>query len=122
MFRLSTGNLSEDCSQAGPEHGTIERGEFTGGQLIAQLENFRGLEAAQRDEADPHLLLTGLGGRFLVRAGRGKLFLYNARVTVEPYAELTAQERRTFAETLERSPKLKSDSPAADDCAPRRSE
>lgn len=114
MFRLSTVNLSEDYAHAGAEHGTVERGELTREQLIALLENFRGLATAQNEDADPHLLLTSTVGRFLVRAGRGKLFLYNARVTVEPYAELSPEEIVTQLErdniTLAPFPHLAADS------------
>ncbi len=92
MYRVSTVNLSADATQADVAFGTAELGELPPGDVIALLERFRGLDVIQNQEVDPHVVLIGRSGKFHVRTGQGKLFLYNARATIEPYAELTAPE------------------------------
>ncbi len=92
MYQVSTVNLSPDATQADAAFGTDERGELAAGELIALLERFRDLASAQNQEVDPHIVITGRSGKFHVRTGQGKLYLYNARATIEPYAELTAPE------------------------------
>ena len=46
----------------------------------------------QNHHAEPHLVINGRSGRVIVRTGQGKRYLYNARETIEPYAELSAEE------------------------------
>jgi hypothetical protein len=92
MFRVSTVNLSPDGRRFDPQAGTIDLGELPADQLVDLLERFRGIDPVENTEAEPHITATGRAGKFLVRTGRGKLFLYNARDSIEPYAELTADE------------------------------
>lgn len=92
MYQVSTFNLSRDARQAAPAFGAVDLGAIAAPDLLALLERFRGLDAAQNQLAEPHLVITGHSGKFHVRTGQGKLFLYNARDTVEPYAELTPPE------------------------------
>ncbi len=92
MYQVSTVNLSPDAGQADVSFGATDGRELDANELIALLERFAALDAAQNQTADPHIVVTGRAGKFHVRTGQGKLFLYNARATVEPYAELTAPE------------------------------
>lgn len=92
MYPVSTVNLSPDCTRADTSFGTVDLGMMSAEQLKALLERFQQLEGVRIVQAEPHLILTGRSGKFHVRTGQGKLFLYNARATVEPYAELTASE------------------------------
>jgi hypothetical protein len=46
----------------------------------------------QNAAADPHLTIQSPSGKYHVRTGQGKLYLYNARSAVEAYAELGAGE------------------------------
>ncbi len=92
MYQVSTVNLSRDARQADPAFGAIDLDAIQADDLLALLEQFRGLDAAQNQLADPYVVISGRSGKFHVRTGQGKLFLYNARDTVEPYAELTAPE------------------------------
>src|ERR1041385_9063681 len=91
-FRVSTIHLAPDAASADPTQGTIELGEISADALLALLERLRTLEEANVVDAEPHLVVTGRAGRFIVRAGRQKLFLYDARDHVQPYAELSAPE------------------------------
>lgn len=92
MYQVSTVNLSRDGRHADPAFGNKDVGVIPPDDLLALLAQFRGLDAAQNQAADPYLVITGRSGKFHVRTGRGKLFLYNARDTVEPYAELSPPE------------------------------
>lgn len=90
MFTVTTVNLSSDTSRAEADLGAAELGTLSIEEFISLLDRFRQIDAAQNLEADPHLLVTAAAGRFLIRTGQGKLFLYNARDTTEPYSELSA--------------------------------
>lgn len=92
MYRTATVNLSDDLATADPIYGTNELGELSGEQIIELLEKFRALDVMQNHHAEPHLVLNGRSGRMIVRTGQGKLYLYNARETIEPYAELSPAE------------------------------
>jgi hypothetical protein len=101
MFKVTTVNLSTDATTAGPTYGENHSGDLSATQLMSLLERFRAIPAMQNAEADPHLLIAASAGRFLVRTGQGKLLLYNARDTTEPYVELTADQ---IVAQLERVP------------------
>jgi hypothetical protein len=92
MFHVVTVNLANDSSSASPAHGAIDVGELTPAEFTALLERFRRLDSIQNHEADPHLLVTTRAGKFCIRTGQGKLSLGNARSTVEPFVEHTADE------------------------------
>jgi hypothetical protein len=92
MYQVSTVNLSADGTQARPSYGTVEIGDIDTAALTEWLEQLRRLDHVQNHEADPHLIIVCRAGKFHVRTGQGKLFLYNARASAEPYAELTADE------------------------------
>lgn len=92
MYPVSTVNLSPDATRADISFGTVDLGMHSAEELTSLLERFQQLEGVRMVQAEPHLILTGRSGKFHVRTGQGKLFLYNARATVEPYAELTALE------------------------------
>ncbi len=111
MFTVSTVNLSSDTSKVDPELGTAELGVLSEDEFASLLYRFRLLDSVQNSEVDPHLLVNANAGRFIVRTGRGKLFLYNARDTTEPYAELTPAE---IIAHLDRQPST----PPADFSAP----
>lgn len=92
MFTVTTFHLSNDTTRADPALGPSELGVLTAEEFAALLTRFSRLDRVQNHEADPHLLVTAAAGRFLIRTGQGKLFLYNARDTTEPYSELGATE------------------------------
>lgn len=92
MISISTVHLSADTTAASVEFGQTDLGELTEAEFVALLERFRRLDSVQNSEVDPQILITARAGRFIVRTGQGKLFLYNARNTTEPYAELSAEE------------------------------
>lgn len=92
MYSVTSVNLSPDGTSASASFGENELGEMSATDLLALLEKLRHLDALENHEADAHLLVQGRSGRFLVRTGQGRLFLYNARDALEPYAQLTAEE------------------------------
>ncbi len=92
MFRVSTVHLSPDATTASPTLGTTDLGEISAADLLTLLQRLRDVDALQVVDAEPHLLVVARSGRFIVRTGRKKLFLYDARDAVQPYAELTAEE------------------------------
>lgn len=92
MFTVTTVNLSSDTSTADSSFGPSELGVLTSDQFLALLHRLRRIDSAQNNDADPHLLVTAALGRFIVRTGQAKLFLYNARDTTEPYSSLSPEE------------------------------
>ncbi len=87
MFTVTTVNLSSDTAVADAAFGPSDLGALSTEEFVALAERFSRIHAAQNLEADPHLLVTAPAGRFLIRTGQGKLFLYNARDTTQPYSE-----------------------------------
>lgn len=92
MFTVSLFNLSADARVASPRFGPRELGEVTEGDLLALLEAFSLLPTLQVHESEPQITIVSDAGKYIVRTGQGKLFLYDARDTAEPYVELTAAE------------------------------
>jgi len=92
MFTVTAVNLSSDTTRADPTFGPVELGVLTPAEFTALLARFAHLDSVQNHEADPHLLVTAAAGRFQIRTGQGRLLVYNARDTTEPYSELTAAE------------------------------
>lgn len=92
MFTVTTVHLSSDTTRADAALGAAELGVLTAEEFAALLARFSRLDPVQNHEAEPHLLVTAAAGRFLIRTGQGKLFLYNARDTTQPYSELGAAE------------------------------
>jgi hypothetical protein len=92
MFTVTSVHLSSDTTVVDPTLGHAELGSLSEEEFIALLYRFRALDAGPHPDADPHLLVSARAGRFIIRTGRGKLSLYNARDTTEPYAELTPAE------------------------------
>lgn len=92
MFKVTTVNLSSDTTAAATDHGESDLGEMSAVQLTALLERFAAIDPIQNAEADPLIRLSAPAGQFLVRTSLGRLFLYNARNTTEPAAELTPEQ------------------------------
>jgi hypothetical protein len=92
MFTVTSVNLSSDTTTASVEFEPTELGTLSAEEFTALLERFSLLNPRQNFEADPHLIVTAAAGKFIVRTGQGKLFLYNARDTTEPYSELSVPE------------------------------
>jgi hypothetical protein len=92
MFTVTTVNLAADTTTADIAFGSTDLGVLSTDEFIGLLERLTRIDAAQNSEADPHLLVTAAAGRFLIRTGQGKLYLYNARDTTQPYSEHTPAE------------------------------
>ncbi len=92
MYHVTTVCLSPDVTRFDPAAEPTDLGELSGADLIVLLERLRTLPVEESVEAEPHLVIVSRAGKFHVRSGHQRLFLYNARDTVEPYAELTAVE------------------------------
>jgi hypothetical protein len=92
MFKVSTINLAPDARSAAADLDQHVIGELDAGKLLALLETFRELDSIQNIEADPQIVIQDHSCKFVVRTGRKKLFLYNARNATDPAVELTAAE------------------------------
>lgn len=92
MFTVTTVNLSSATGTADSSLGPSELGVLTPDEFLALLHRLRQIDSAQNNDADPHLLVTAASGRFIIRTGQGKLFLYNARDTTEPYSQLSPEK------------------------------
>lgn len=90
MLKVTLNHLSPDARAV--RAGTHELGECDPATLQALLENLRTLvlPTAPSSEDEPEIVITAPTGKFLVRSGAQKLFLYNARDSSEPYVELTS--------------------------------
>lgn len=100
MFKVVTVNLSADVRSAHLEYGQCDAGEVDAASLVAALEAFREIDAIQNLDAEPHLLITGRNGKFIVRTNSGQLFLSEARDSSRGSTALTAQE---IIEQIDRS-------------------
>lgn len=87
-FHITSVNLTADLRTASADLGACDFGERDDAQLFAMLEIFRQLDPLQNHAAEPHLVIEAPTGKFVVRTGQGRLFLYNARAINEPYVEL----------------------------------
>ncbi len=92
MFKITLVNLSPDDLSPNASFGSHAVGEIEQDQFITLLELFRTFESQQLLEADPHIIVESHQGKFLIRTGQGKLFLYDARDSAKPYTELAAAE------------------------------
>lgn len=89
MLKVSTTHLSPDCASADAQHGTRDLGQLAPEAFAALLEKFCAIDALQNHEHEPLLTVQSPADKFFIRTGGGKLYLYNARDTTQPYAELT---------------------------------
>lgn len=92
LLLVTTVHLSPDAARAGVDFGTVERGEMSPEALVSLLENFRFIDGVQNHVAEPHFVVVTRSGRYVVRTGLKNLFLYDARDTLAPYAQLPAIE------------------------------
>ncbi len=90
MFHVTTLNLTPDLRTAAANAGTCDFGELDAEQLIALLENFREIDPVQNHENEPQVIIEAPAGKFRIRTGQGKLFLYHARDAAKAYTELDA--------------------------------
>jgi hypothetical protein len=88
LFQISTVNLEADASRAHVDLGTCPRGECSAEALVALLTRFAALDAIQNSDAEPQVLVTSRRGRFAIRMGLGKLFVYETRDASRTYVEL----------------------------------
>lgn len=101
MFNVTVINLTTDLRTARPDLGAHCLGTFDAAQLEAALETFRAIDPVQNLDAEPQVVVESRCGKYLVRTGQGKLFLYDARDSSIPYVEL---EPAQMVAALARSP------------------
>lgn len=101
MFHVVTVFLTPDARRADAALEPSEHRKMAREDLFVLLEQFRQISPVENLEAEPSINITGPGGKFIVRTGLGKLYVYNARDPSAPYAELTTSE---FIAQLERAP------------------
>ena len=88
MFTITLVNLAPDLSHAQADLGSTTFADVDESYLLAALDSFRGIDALQNTAAEPHLLIESPAAKLLVRTGQGRLLVYNARNTTEPFVEL----------------------------------
>ncbi|HWA85246.1 MAG TPA: hypothetical protein VG710_03400 [Opitutus sp.] len=88
MFTVTLVHLAPDLSHAQADLGSTTFGDIDESYVLAALESFRGIDPLENTAAEPHLLIESPSAKLLVRTGQGRLFVYNARNTAEPFAEL----------------------------------
>lgn len=105
MFNVTVVNLTPDLHSAQPDLGAHDLGAIDANRLEIILTSFRALDAIQIHDAEPQVVIEARRGKYIVRTGHGKLFLYNARDSSVPYAELEpaqiVQELGSAATTAE---------------------
>lgn len=90
MIKVSLINLSPDACQLDP--GATVRGEVDADELRALLDNFSHIGSLQAQDIEPQIAIEGRNGKFIIRTGHGKLFLYDARDSSLPFVELSAED------------------------------
>lgn len=90
MIKVSLINLSPDACQV--DAGAAVRGEVDADELRALLDNFSRIGSLQAQDGEPQIGIEGRAGKFIVRTGHGKLFLYDARDSSVPFVELIAED------------------------------
>lgn len=110
MFQVTTLNLTPDLRTAAPNLGSCDFGELTADQFLAMMENLRLIDPVQNHEADPQIVVEAPAGKFRIRTGQGKLFLYDARDTTAASVEL---EPEAIVRELEQAAPVPSPEPAA---------
>lgn len=118
MIAVTTVNLTPDLRTAQPDLGACDFGQVDDGQLIVLLQRFREIDAVQNHDAEPHVLVAGPAGKFIVRTNNRKLFLYSAHDTSQPGVELDAAAIADAAKSLPLAPAPSLSS--SDDSAPLR--
>lgn len=92
MYRVTTAFLSADVTRSDAAFEPRDLGSVSGPDLLVLLERLRQLPASESSDTEPHLIVVGRAGKFHIRSGHQRLFLYNARAPFDPYAELSAIE------------------------------
>lgn len=87
-MKVSTVNLSSNLTGVDPTHGTIERGEMSADALADLLAAFAEIDPALNLEHDPRVLVRTNDAWYAIRTERGRLYLYDARDTSQPGAEM----------------------------------
>lgn len=88
MFSVTLVNLAADCRTAHPEFGRQALGHVEATALLQLLDALRTIDPLQNHDAEPQLIIEAPHGKFLIRTGRGRLFLYDARDSSVPFVEL----------------------------------
>ena len=92
MIRITLVNLDAGATHASSATGTQGLGELPPADVLALLQRFRALDSIENVEADPEIVLEMRRRKFVVRTGKGKLYLSNPRNLLEPTLELTPEE------------------------------
>lgn len=89
---MGTRQLAADLGAAGAEHNARELGQIGASQLNPLLAKLAEFSPDQLADADPHLVVSGRRGRFLVRPARGQLRLFDASDAMRDPLEISASE------------------------------
>ncbi|HEX2854960.1 MAG TPA: hypothetical protein VHO24_17130 [Opitutaceae bacterium] len=103
-FKVSTRQLAPDLGAAGAEHDPRDLGQLGASQLNSLLEKLVTFTPDKLVDADPHLVVSGRRGRFLVRPSRGKVRLFDATDATRDPLEITAPEVADYLDGCELKP------------------
>lgn len=92
MYNVTLVNLAADARSAAVTLVPIEKSALSLEDLRALLQNFCDLDPVQNVVADPEIRVQGRTGRYLIRTGQKKLFLYDVLNRENPAQVLTLPE------------------------------
>jgi hypothetical protein len=101
VFKASTRQLSPDLADASEEHASRDLGHVDAAQLTSLLEKLAALSPDKLIDADPHLVVSGRRGRFIVRPARGKLRLCDANDATRDALEIGPAEVANYLDGSE---------------------
>jgi hypothetical protein len=108
MYRVTTSNLGPDAQRIDAGENR-DRGDLDAPELVVLLDAFLGIDPAENEEHDPHIVVTGRGAKVIIRTSRGRLQVYDVRDHAAPGIEMTV------AGIIERLDRIESTSPFKSD-------
>jgi hypothetical protein len=89
MYRVTSTHLGPDARRTRTADDELDRGEMSVEELTLLFDSFVEIDAADNEEHDPYVSITGRGAKLIVRTSRGRLQVYDARDHAAPAVEMT---------------------------------
>lgn len=103
LFRVATREISMDFSTIGPDQSSHDLGALSETVFRSLLEKFAAIEAVRLLDGDPHLVVTGRRGRFVVFSAQGQLLVRPANDALQPSVKFTPVELSAFLDSADPS-------------------
>ena len=100
-FKVGTRQVSADFSEVGVACNARDLGAVPAAQFSELLAKLAAIPADQLIDDDPHFVVTGRRGRFLVRPAKGKLRLFDADNSSRVHLELPVDQVPAYLEGAE---------------------